>query len=90
MSDHQLTFSTRKVKRDNLISITMLKHYTVSMFLEELQRMNFLNYERFSCIDAAYNDFLNKLMKVVKEITPTKEIRLKNIRKNGLIGELWS
>ena len=52
--------------------------------------MNFLNYERFSCIDAAYNDFLNKLMKVVKEIAPTKEIRLKNIRKNGLIGELWS
>ena len=60
------------------------------MFLEELQKMNFLNYERFSCIDAAYNDFIKKLMKVVKEIAPTKEIRHKNIRKNGLIGELRS
>ena len=30
------------------------------------------------CIDAAYTDFLNKLMKVIKEIAPSKEIRIKN------------
>ena len=54
--------------------------------------MNFLNYERFSCIDAAYNDFLNKLMKVkvINEITPSKEITFKNIHKNGLTEELLS
>ena len=48
------------------------------MFVEKLQKVNFSNYERFSCIDAAYTDFLNKLMKVVNEIAPSKDIRIKN------------
>ena len=48
------------------------------MFVEELQKVNFSNYERFSCIDAAYTDFLNIVMKVVNEIPPSKELRIKN------------
>ena len=48
------------------------------MFVEGLRKVNFLNYERFSNIDAAYTDFLNKLMKVINEIAPSKEIRIKN------------
>ena len=55
-----------------------LKHYTVNVFAEKLQKVNFSNYERFSCIDAAYTDFLNKLMKIVIEMAPSKEIRIKN------------
>ena len=55
-----------------------LKHYTVNGFVEELQKVIFSNYEHFSCTDAAYTDFLNKLMKVVKEIAPRKEIRIRN------------
>ena len=55
-----------------------LKHYTVNVFVEELQKVNFSNYEHFSCIDAVYTDFLKKLMKVVNEIAPSKEIRIKN------------
>ena len=30
-----------------------------------MRKVNFLNYERFSNIDAAYTDFLNKLMKFI-------------------------
>ena len=97
MSDHQIIFSKRKVKRakfnkHNNAFLRCLKHYTVNVFVEELQKVNFLNYERFSCIDAAYNDFLNKLMKVkvINEIAPSKEIKFKNICKNGLIEELLS
>ena len=41
-------------------------------------------------VDAAYTNFLNKLMKVVNEIAPSKEIELKTIRKNGLIEKLLS
>ena len=83
MSDHQLIFCTRKVKRakfnkHNNVFLRSLKHCTVNMFVEELQKVNFSNYERFSCIDAAYTDFLNKLMKVVNEIAPSNEIRIKN------------
>ena len=70
MSDHQLIFCTRKVKqvrfnKHNNVFLRSLKHYTVNVFVEKLQKVNFSNYERFSCIDAAYTDFLNKLMKVV-------------------------
>ena len=72
MSDHQLIFCTKKVKQDkfnkqNNVFLRLLKHYTVK-----------LNYERFSCIYATYTDFLNKLMKVVNEIAPSKEIRIEN------------
>ena len=42
-----------------------------------MQKVDFSNYERF-CVDVAYTDFLNKLMKVVNEIAPSKEIRTKN------------
>ena len=56
-----------------------LKHYTVNVFVEELQKVDFSNYERFSCIDATYTDSLNKLMTFVNEIAPSKESRIKNI-----------
>ena len=57
------------------------------MFVKELQKVNFSNYECFSCIDAAYTDFLNKLTKVVNEIDPIRRLELKIIRKNDLIEE---
>ena len=83
MSDHQLIFCTRKVKRakfnqHNNVLLRYLKHCTVNVFVEKLQKVNFSNSERFSSIDAAYTDFLNKLMKVVNKIAPSKEIRIKN------------
>ena len=83
ISDHQLIFCTRQVKQakfnmHNNVFLRSLKHYTVNVFVKKLQKVNFSNYERFSCIDAAYTDFLNKLMKVVNEIAPSKEIRIKN------------
>ena len=83
MSDHQLIFCTRKVKRaifnkHNNVFLRSLKHYTVNVFVKKLQKVSFSNYERFSCIDAAYTDLLDKLMKVVNEIVLSKEIRIKN------------
>ena len=58
--------------------LRLFKHYTVSFFVELLPKVNFLNYERFSNIDGEYTDFLNKLMRVINEIAPSKEIRIKN------------
>ena len=55
-----------------------LNHYTVNVFVEELPKVNFSNYECFSCVHATCTDFLNKLMKVVNEIAPSKEVRIKN------------
>ena len=83
MSNHQLIFCTRKVKRakfnkHNNVFLGSLKHYRVNLFVKELQKVNFSNYERFCCTDAAHTDFHNKLMKVVSKIAPSKEIRIKN------------
>ena len=82
MLDHQLIFCTRKIKRTkfdkhNNVFLRFLKHCTVNLFVEKLQRVDFSNYGRFSGIDAACTDFLNKLIKVVNEIAPSKEIRTK-------------
>ena len=74
ISDQQLIFCTRKVKRvkchkHNNVLLRSIKHYTVNLFVEGLRKVNFLNYERFSNIDVAYTDFLNKLIKVINEIS---------------------
>ena len=47
------------------------------MFVEELQKVNFSNYQHFSCVDATYTDFTNTLMKVVNETAPSNGIRIK-------------
>ena len=54
-----------------------VKHYTVNLFVEDLRQVDFSNHERFSNIDAAYTDFVNRLMKV-SEFAPSKEPRIKN------------
>ena len=48
----------------------------------------FLNYEHFSNTDAAYTDLLNKLMKLINEITPSKELRVKNNNQDWFHREL--
>ena len=67
-----------KFSKHNNVFLRSLKHYTVNVFVEKMQKVNFTNYERFSCIDAAYTDFLKKLIKVVNEIAPSKKIKIKN------------
>ena len=82
ISDDQLIFCTRKVKRVKFHKhynvLRSLKHYAVNLFVKGLRKVNFWNYEHFSNIDAAYTDFLNKLIKVINKIAPSKEIRIKN------------
>ena len=82
MSNHQLIFCTRKVKRAKFnkhsnIFLRSLTRCTFTVFLEVLQKINFSNYERFSGIDVTYHDFLDKFMKVVNEIASGEEIRIK-------------
>ena len=67
-----------KFRKHNNVLLRLFKHYTVNFFVEFLPKVNFLNYERFSNIDGGYTDFLNKLMRVINEIAPSKEIRIKN------------
>ena len=64
--------------KHNNVLLGSLKHYTVNSFDEAFRKVNFLNYERFSNVDAEYTDFLNKLMNAINEIAQSKEIRIKN------------
>ena len=63
--------------KHNNVLLRSLKHYTVNSFDEAFRKVNFLNYERFSNVDAEYTDFLNKLMNAINEIAQSKEIRIK-------------
>ena len=67
-----------KFNKHNNVSLRSFKNYTVNLFVEGLQKVNFLNNKRFSNIDASYTDFCNALMKVINEIAPSKVIRIKN------------
>ena len=82
ISDHQLIFCIRKVKRvkfhkHNNVLLRSIKHYFLNLFVEGLRKYFFLIMNFFSNIDAAYTDFLNKLIKVINEIAPSKEVRIK-------------
>ena len=72
----------------NNMLLRSLKHYTVNLFVEGLRKVNFLNYEHFSDIDAEYTDILNKLMRIINEIAPSKKIKLRTTMKTGLIEKL--
>ena len=41
-------------------------------FIERLQKVNFLNYELFSNIDAAHTDFLNKMLMLLMKLHQAK------------------
>ena len=67
-----------KFHKHSNVFLRSLRNYTVNLLVEGLREVNFLNYRRFSNINAAHTDFLNKLMKVINEIDPRKEISIKN------------
>ena len=79
-----------KFNKHNNIFLRSHKHYAVIVFLEKLQKYKkwISNYKHFSGKDEVYNDFLNKLMKVVHEIAPSKEIRIKNNRQEWFDREI--
>ena len=83
MSDDQPIFCTEKVKwtksnKNENVFLRSLKLYIINVFVKKLQKFNLSNFKDFFCTDAAYTDFLNNLMKIVYEIAPNKEIRIKN------------
>ena len=76
VSDHQLIYCTRKVLHSKAnghkqIKIRSLKNYTIDAFHLLLSNVTFPNYELFTDVNAAYTDFINKLMTVINEIAPS-------------------
>ena len=48
------------------------------MNLKSLVQMIFPNYEKYSNVNKAYDNFFEKLMEVVNKIAPLKTVRIKN------------
>ena len=92
LSDHQLIFCTRKIKRvktnnHKQISFRSLKNYSMENFERELKNIALPNYEKFSDVNSAYNDIVNKITQVINNLAPYKTIRVKNQSSEWFDGE---
>ena len=93
MSDHQLTFCTRKITKmkvndHKLITFRCSENYSEDLFDEALKKVNFPDYEVFFDINAAYSDFFSKLSKVVNQMAPEKTKRVKSTTQEWYDGEI--
>ena len=83
ISDHQLIYCTRKIKRikhnmHNQIQVRSLKKYSAEIFTNALKTVQFPNYNIFSNVNFDYSDLLNKISETIDSVAPIKEIRIKN------------
>ena len=58
------------------------------MYLEELNKINFPDYSKFTDINDAYSDFIGKVSLTIDKIVPMKEIRIKNSSKEWFDEEI--
>ena len=67
ISDHQLIYFTRKVKRikHNMHKIWSLKKYSAEMFTNALKTIQFPNYNIFLNVNVAYSDLVNKILDAI-------------------------
>ena len=82
ISDHQLIYCTRKIKRTkhnmhNQIQVRSLKNYSAEIFTNASKTGQFPNYNIFSNVNVAYSDLLNKISNTLDRVAPRKEIRIK-------------
>ena len=93
LSDHQLIFCTRKIRRvktnnHKQISLRSLKNYSMENFEQKLKDTAFPNYEKFSDVNSAYSDLVNKITQVLNNPAPLRTIRIKNQSNEWFDGEL--
>ena len=83
ISDHQLTYCTRKISRTKsnehkYITIRSLKNYTKDIFIAALNSINFPDYSKYGNVDESYEDLTKKISEVIDNIAPLKKIRVRN------------
>ena len=73
----------------NQIRIRSLKNYTPELFVDELKKTNFPNYNIFSDVNIAYLDLVEKILKVVDKFAPFKDLRVKNNTQDWFDDEVY-
>ena len=92
-SDHQLIYCTRKFSRTKVgthkqITFRSLKNYTAEAYKEALGKVCFPDYENFSDVNKAYENFIQKLMSVIDKLAPFKTKRVKGNSQEWFDGEV--
>ena len=95
LSDHELIYCTQKTaklksNKHNELNIRTIKNYTAENFIELLNKIDFLNYQTFSCVNKAYLDFITKLITAIDTLCPSKKIRIKGNTKAWFDSEVIS
>ena len=67
-----------------------MKNYTAENFIELLNKIDFSNYQTFSCVNKAYLDFITKLITAIDTLCPSKKIRIKGNTKAWFDSEVIS
>ena len=93
LSDHQLIDCTRKFSCTKLgthkqITFCSLKTYTVEDYKEAVGKVCFPDYENFSDVNKAYEDFNQKLMSVTDKLAPFKTKGVKDNSQEWFDGEV--
>ena len=83
LSDHQLIFCTRKIRRTrrnmhNQIQTRSLRNYSAENLISTLKDIKFPNYDIFSDVNVAYADLTKKILDAIDNVTPIKTLRIKN------------
>ena len=92
-SDHQLIYHTRKcsgtkVETHKQITFCSLKNYTTEAYNEALGKVYFPNYEKFSDVNKAYENVIQKLMSVADKLAPFKTKLVKGNSQELFDGEV--
>ena len=82
LSDHELIYCMQKntkleSNKHNEVNICTMKNYTARNFIELLNKIDFTNYQTFSCVNKAYLDFIIKLITAIDTLCPSEKIRIK-------------
>ena len=74
LSDHQLIYRIRtKFNSHKNITIRSLKNYSQDVYLEELNKINFADYSKFTDINDAYSDFIGKVSSTINKTAPIRK-----------------
>ena len=93
LSDHQLIFCTRKIKRakpnkHNYLTFCSVKNFSTEIYKESLHKLTFPDYENFRCVNKAYCGLISKIFDVVNKVAPTKTITIKYNTSESFYGKI--
>ena len=94
LSDHQLIYCTRKFSRNKVGTVKQItfcslkKLITAEAYKEALGKVCFPDYENFSDVNKAYENFIQKLMSVIDKLAPFKTKRVKGNSQEWFDGEV--